>query len=81
MAAALRVGDLGLRLVVTCLLGAFGGYWLDRMFGLLDLFPFLTLFGFFLGLAVGMTALVRGLPAAEGSGSEKSEPEDRKTDG
>ena len=77
----MRVGDLGLRLVVTCLVGAGGGYWLDRKFGFLDRFPFLTLLGFFLGLAVGMVALVRGVEASEKNDSEDSASGDRKTNG
>ena len=77
----MRVADLGVRLVVACVVGSFVGYWLDGKLGLLDRFPFLTLIGFFLGLAAGMVALVRGVAAAERRGRSESESEDRDADG
>jgi len=87
LAQALRVADLGFRLVVACLVGSFAGYWLDRILGLLEWFPLLTLVGFFLGLAAGMVALVRGISAAErpppaeaGPPPPEAGPEDRETD-
>lgn len=61
LAEAIRVADLGLRFVLTTLIGAAGGFWLDRRFGWAEKFPVATIAGFFLGLAAAMVLLVRGL--------------------
>jgi len=59
----MRVFDLSLRVTITCVLGTLAGYGLDRWLGWLEHFPACTLVGFFVGLGLGMLALVRGLEA------------------
>ena len=48
--------QVGIILLVTNLGGALLGYWADQQLGTI---PILTLAGFFLGLAVGWTAVFR----------------------
>jgi F0F1-type ATP synthase assembly protein I len=59
-AEAVRLSDLGLRLVASVVVGVFGGLWLDRRLGWSD-FPWFALAGSTLGFTAGMIALVRGL--------------------
>lgn len=67
-AEAIRISDLGVRLVgsVAVLTGL--GVWLDRWLAWTT-FPVFAIAGAFLGFAGGMVALVRGLtrPGANGS--------------
>jgi F0F1-type ATP synthase assembly protein I len=68
-AEALRISDLGLRLVVAVGVGFWAGLWLDRKLGLADRFPAFTMLFAILGFTGGMIALVRGLtkvPRASG---------------
>ncbi len=76
----MRVADLGLRFVITCVLGAAVGFWLDRKFALLGRFPILTLVGFFAGLAGAMTMLIRGLGEPRDDEKTEDSPESRRDD-
>ena len=58
----MRVADLGLRFVITTLLGAAAGLWADRR---LDVAPTLTIVGFFLGFGLATVGLVRGVTPAK----------------
>lgn len=74
----MRVADLGLRFVITCVLGAAVGFWLDREFALLGRFPILTLVGFFIGLAGAMTMLIRGIGRPEDDEETDDSPDSRR---
>ncbi len=65
LAEAFRVADLGLRFVITTLLGAAAGFWLDRKF---DLAPALTVVGFFLGFGLASVGLIAGLKPKDRGG-------------
>jgi len=67
----MRVADLGLRFVVTTLLGAAAGLWADQRF---ELVPMLTVVGFFLGFGLASVGLARGVTPAERR-SERSDQE------
>lgn len=51
-----QYGNLSLELLSGVLVGAFGGYWLDRWLGTS---PWLLLIGFFLGAAAGFLNIFR----------------------
>ena len=71
LAEAIRVADLGLRFVVTTVVGALGGFLLDRWLGWAKRFPVLTLVGFFLGLAGAMLLLWKELARRRGGGDRR----------
>jgi F0F1-type ATP synthase assembly protein I len=48
--------EIGIVLLVTTLVGALGGYWIDNQLGSL---PLLTITGFLLGAAVGARAMYK----------------------
>ncbi len=48
--------EIGFVLLVSTLVGALGGYWIDNQLGSL---PFLTVTGFLLGAAVGARAMYK----------------------
>jgi len=48
--------EIGIVLLVSTLLGALGGYWIDKQLGSL---PILTIMGFLLGAAVGARAMYK----------------------
>ncbi len=68
-----RYGTVGLELVISLLLGIFGGQWLDKKFG--------TSYFFWIGLVVGAFAGFRGLMKAANAASREIEREDRKEPG
>jgi len=48
--------EIGFVLLVSTLLGALGGYWIDKQLGTL---PILTIVGFLAGAAIGARAMYR----------------------
>lgn len=76
-ASALRVLDLGFRMVIATVTGAGLGFLLDRKLGWIDRFPGCTIVGFFAGLSAGLVALVKGLTREPRSAGGETDP-DRK---
>ena len=70
-------GMVGLEVILSVLLGFFGGYWLD---GKLDTRPWLTLIGFAYGVAAAARALYRAARRAtkEAEDLERREREQRR---
>ncbi|HEX6277978.1 MAG TPA: AtpZ/AtpI family protein [Polyangiaceae bacterium] len=70
-------GMVGLEVVLSVLVGFFGGYWLD---GKLDTRPWLTLIGFAYGVAAAARALYRAARRAtkEAEDLERREREQRR---
>jgi len=62
-----KCADLGLRLAVALGLGAYGGYRFDLW---LDSKPLGIVIGCLLGLAVGMTIVIRTVDALQRQGSD-----------
>lgn len=56
MAYLALFSEIGLSLLVTTLLGVFGGYWLDGQLGTL---PLLAIVGFFAGAGAGTLMIYR----------------------
>jgi F0F1-type ATP synthase assembly protein I len=65
-----KCADLGLRLAVALGLGAYGGYRFDSW---LDSKPLGILIGCMLGLAIGMTMVVRTVSALQQQGPDDDE--------
>ena len=55
-----RVGGIGWFVGITIALGAYGGYWLDRQFGMA---PVLTVLGLALGVLAASVGMIRLLSA------------------
>jgi hypothetical protein len=55
-----RVGSIGWFVGITIALGAYGGYWLDRQFGMA---PVLTVLGLALGVLAASVGMIRLLSA------------------
>jgi F0F1-type ATP synthase assembly protein I len=70
-------GTVGLEVVLSVLVGFFGGYWLD---GKLDTRPWLTLLGFAYGVAAAARALYRAARRAtkEAEDLDRREREERR---
>ena len=49
--------EIGISLLVTTLIGALGGHWVDERLGLT--FPVFMLIGFFLGAGAGTVMIIR----------------------
>jgi ATP synthase protein I len=49
--------EIGISLLVTTLIGALGGHWVDQQLGLT--FPVFMLIGFFLGAGAGTVMIIR----------------------
>ena len=49
--------EIGISLLVTTLIGALGGHWIDGQLG--TSFPVFMLIGFFLGAAAGTVMIIR----------------------
>ena len=49
--------EIGISLLVTTLIGALGGHWVDEQLGLT--FPVFMLIGFFLGAGAGTVMIIR----------------------
>jgi ATP synthase protein I len=49
--------EIGISLLVTTLIGALGGHWVDEQLGLT--FPVFMLIGFFLGAGAGTLMIIR----------------------
>jgi len=49
--------EIGISLLVTTLIGALGGHWVDEQLGLT--FPVFMLIGFFLGAGAGTVVIIR----------------------
>ena len=49
--------EIGISLLVTTLVGALGGHWVDEQLGLT--FPVFMLIGFFLGAGAGTVMIIR----------------------
>ena len=49
--------EIGISLLVTTLIGALGGHWVDEQLGLK--FPVFMLIGFFLGAGAGTVMIIR----------------------
>jgi F0F1-type ATP synthase assembly protein I len=64
-------GTVGLELILSILLGLFGGQWLDKKFGTA---PWLALIGLAFGTAAGVRSLLRALKVA----NREIEEEDRR---
>ena len=70
-------GTVGLEVILSILVGFFGGYWLDRKFGTN---PWLTLIGFTYGVAAAARALYRAARRAtkEAEDLDRAERDERK---
>ena len=56
-AYAVLFSEIGISLLVTTLIGALGGHWVDEQLGLT--FPVFMLIGFFLGAGAGTVMIIR----------------------
>ena len=57
MAYLVLFSEIGISLLVTTLIGALGGHWVDEQLGMT--FPVFMLIGFFLGAGAGTVMIIR----------------------